>query len=302
MQKGNTALNELEKRASRHKKKQKGMSPFTTLDGDPKINADSFNDAMGTSSTASGTASGGCAESLEPMTVGEALETLNSINESSVNRFKHHIESENPIAIVSAYRSDKSKAENEANDRELRKFARMEEVEVASGSIKSLFGFVRTSGGYAESGVRGINEMSIALIADKGREQELLDFAIAVGERYEQDSILFIPSNGDAYYISTNDDDNNWVGKKGNKFNLGRKMSSDKSDIDKVGGFTQISRKKRNVSDNDLFVIGEDFNIDNDFSTNTSSISNKVCSNRLKSCIKRYGKFGVSKYLESFTD
>ena len=288
-------MNELEKRAKFNKKHDKGKGWFVNPDaGDVEKNVAMFNHASGADSTNSSDA---------PMSVGEALQALNDseIIESSVSRFKHHLEAGNPIAIVSAYRAEKSKEENEANDRELKKFARMEEVNVASGNVKSLFGFVRTAGGYAESGNKGINEMSIALITDKSREQELFDFAVAMGERYNQDSILFVPSDGDAYYVSTNDSDDNWVGKKGSKFYLGRKISSDKADIDSVGGFTQVNRKKRNINDADTFVIGEDIEYDDDFSINKSSISNKVCSNLFKKYIKDYGKSGVEKYLSKST-
>ncbi len=41
-------MDELRKRANKHKKKNKGQGWFTSLNGgDPKVNADSFNQSMG---------------------------------------------------------------------------------------------------------------------------------------------------------------------------------------------------------------------------------------------------------------
>lgn len=55
-------MNELEKRAKFHRKKQKGMSPFVKLNaGDPEINAQAFNHSMGSDVSADAC----CGESLE---------------------------------------------------------------------------------------------------------------------------------------------------------------------------------------------------------------------------------------------
>ena len=63
-------MNELKKRAKYHRKRQKGLSPFTTLSGDPKINATKFNSAMNTNNNSS----------VSAMSVGEALGVLKKID------------------------------------------------------------------------------------------------------------------------------------------------------------------------------------------------------------------------------
>lgn len=73
-------MNELEKRARKARKKQKGMSPFTTFSGDPEKNIDAFNHAMDTGSAPSSTP---CCGASEGLTVADALEELKKLDETS---------------------------------------------------------------------------------------------------------------------------------------------------------------------------------------------------------------------------
>ena len=76
-------MNELEKRAKFHRKKQKGISPFVKLNaGDPEINAQAFNHSMGSDVGADV----GCGESLEKenkmINIKEELNKLDLANEN----------------------------------------------------------------------------------------------------------------------------------------------------------------------------------------------------------------------------
>jgi hypothetical protein len=250
---------------------------------------------MGSDSTA---AMGENVENFEGIDVAEAFKKLNkldeqTLNEASLKRFETHLEKGNPMAILSADKGYRTKSQNKINEQELKHFARMAEIELAEGVfVKSKFGYMRAKGGYVEANDDGItkilkketNENSIILIADKSREKELFDFAIAMGERYDQESVLLIPSNGNAYYLSTNTDPKNWVGhgelyKK--KF-IGRNVYTDDEHILNAGGFTKIKK--------DDFVIAESFELNYDFSPNKESVSRRMGTQLFRNYLKKYGK------------
>ena len=102
--------NILKKRAEKHKKKQKGMSPFSSFNdnaGDETINTAIFNNAMGG-------ASGGACESLDTF---EAFQTLDNIdnantialNETSLSRLLQHTSDKNTFAIIGSQDKDTKK-------------------------------------------------------------------------------------------------------------------------------------------------------------------------------------------------
>jgi hypothetical protein len=230
--------------------------------------------------------------------MGEAFRTLNKLdeqklNEASLKRFETHLEKGNPMAILSADKGYRTKSQNKINEQELKHFARMAEIELAEGVfVKSKFGYMRAKGGYVEANDDGItkilkketNENSIILIADKSREKELFDFATAMGERYDQESVLLIPSNGNAYYLSTNTDPDNWVGggELYKKKPIGRNVYTDDEHILNAGGFTKIKK--------DDFVIAESFELNYDFSKNKESVSRRMGTQLFRNYLKKYGK------------
>ena len=230
--------------------------------------------------------------------MGEAFRTLNKLdeqklNEASLKRFETHLEKGNPMAILSADKGYRTKSQNKINEQELKRFARMAEIELAEGVfVKSMFGFMKTKGGYVEKSTDGIpkilkrevNENSIILIADKNREEDLFNFAIAMGERYDQESVLLIPSNGNAYYLSTNTDPKNWVGhgELYKKAPIGRNVYTDDEHILNAGGFTKIKK--------DDFVIAESFELNHDFSPNKESVSRRMGTQLFRNYLKKYGK------------
>ena len=121
------------------------------------------------------------------------------INEASLGRFWQHYTKGEPIAIVSAERQDKNvtKEENKDNTDLLRKFV-----------FDAKFGYVKCKGGYTETRADGSeehvdNENSTIIYCTKEREKELFKFAFYLGERFKQDSILFIDSDGNAAWHYT---------------------------------------------------------------------------------------------------
>lgn len=129
------------------------------------------------------------------------------LNEASLGRLKKHLMDKEPIAIISACRSDwdrknpRANAQmNNAKTQELRTFI-----------LGAGFGFNKTIGGYTEvlddgTEVEVKDEMSQVVYATPEREKELRTFAIGMGRRFKQDSILFVGCDGKAEWIFTRKD------------------------------------------------------------------------------------------------
>lgn len=153
------------------------------------------------------------------------------INESSLGRFYQHLTNpDNVIAVLTAYRNEKSKSENEKNNSFLKSFIK-----------KAKFGYVRMEGGYVETTdgkeVDVTDEISFAIFTTKDREQELYNFVTSMGKRFEQDSILFVDSDKKAFWVSTRADSS--VGPIGSKKTLG-----DFHAKGLAGYFSKIGKKK----------------------------------------------------------
>ena len=149
--------NELKKRAKKHSKKQKGLSPFSYLNpnaGDEMVNTAIFN--ASTSSTAGG--------------MGEEYK----ICETSTSRIYQHITDENKnFAIVSPYRSEYSERENRKRMTELKQ------------KVHQMgFGFIQMLSRWVEDG-EAFDEQSL-LIPNINKEE-----AIKLGKEYEQSSIIY---------------------------------------------------------------------------------------------------------------
>lgn len=110
-------------------------------------------------------------------------------NEASLSRVYSHTQKRN-IAIVSAERDQYTKAENAKRTNELKADIR-----------RNGFGFLTIKGIY-----QGTVEMSFMIIGpedkDKNRTKQ---FAVALGKKYSQDSVLVKqPDNDNAYVVGTN--------------------------------------------------------------------------------------------------
>lgn len=136
------------------------------------------------------------------------------LNEASLGRFFQHYTKGEPIAIVSAERQDEdiTKEMNKKNTDSLRRTV-----------FDAKFGYVKCKGGYTEIRADGSEEHidcenSTVIYCTKEREKELFKLAFYLGEKFNQDSILFVDSDGNAawYYTATRDKH-----KKGEKKPLG---------------------------------------------------------------------------------
>lgn len=143
------------------------------------------------------------------------------INEASLGRLKQHKDKGEPMAIISACRGDWNRKDPKDNA----KINKAKTAELRSFILGMGFGFNKAIGGYTEVDSEGKkveikDEMSSIVYATPDREKELRTFAIGMGKRFKQDSILFIGCDGNAEWIFTRPD--NFMGKPvASSFKLG---------------------------------------------------------------------------------
>jgi len=120
-------------------------------------------------------------------------------NEASLSRVHSHTQKRN-IAIVSAERDEYTKAENAKRTNELKADIR-----------RNGFGFITIKGRY-----QGKLEMSFMIVGSEGKDKDKTkQFAITLGKKYSQDSVLIKqPDNDNAYIVGTNTTGNPGMGKK----------------------------------------------------------------------------------------
>ncbi len=148
--------------------------------------------------------------------------------EASLGRFWQHYKEHKPMAFVSADRNERTKKENAAAYKDLKKWVQ-----------QSNFGYNRVKGGYVEEGGRTVDNENSVLIIGKGPEDEhrLYNFAVSLGKHFQQSSILFISSDGDAKWVATRDDC--WFGRTGETQKLGKFKTSNINDFySKLGNKT----------------------------------------------------------------
>lgn len=131
----------------------------------------------------------------------------NPVYEASLGRLRQHKENGEPIAIISACRSDW----NRKDPKENAKINKAKTNELRSFILGAGFGFNKAIGGYTEIDAEGNkieikDEMSCIVYATPEREKELRTFAIGMGKRFKQDSILFVGTDGKAAWIFTRPD------------------------------------------------------------------------------------------------
>lgn len=133
-------------------------------------------------------------------TFSEFLNENNILTEASLGRLVQHFNDGDCIAIVSAFRGERTKAENMKMTKALRTLV-----------LGSKFGFNKVIGGYSEKQEDGTvvnidDEHSTIIYAKPEREAELRKLAVALGKKYEQDSVLFVGSDRKAMWIFTRPD------------------------------------------------------------------------------------------------
>ena len=183
-------MNELEKMARKARKKQKGMSPFTTFGGDPEKNIDAFNH------TGSAPSSTPCCGASEGRSVADALEELNEINEgerflssnalrildeANLRRISKGHERDG-YAIISASREHRSEEENNKKTNELRQ------------KLKDAhYSYIMVYGGYKENGQSKASlEKSFVVFPYDISNNTLMDF-----NKFKDDMIKFCTDSDD---------------------------------------------------------------------------------------------------------
>ena len=151
------------------------------------------------------------------------------INEVSLSRLWQHYHEGDPMLFISAERAGMTAEErNRAYEK------------LQSEIAHALFGFVKIVGGYVEDkdGVKidRDNEKSCVVFGTKDTEKRLKNMGISLGSYFNQDSILWVDSSGNAEWIYTRDTNDH---KKGDVDKLGKFSTTN---IDKY--FTKIGKKK----------------------------------------------------------
>lgn len=132
--------------------------------------------------------------------------TMQILDEASLSRLYRHTLDRN-IGIITAFRGRYPVSENKARN------ARLQSEIRAAG-----FGFYRVDGhyieGYGSEVSKDVKEQAFLVIGDKGDDRgRLKGFLKKAGARYNQDSVLFKPFEGNAVLIGTQgkDEDGNAV-------------------------------------------------------------------------------------------
>lgn len=155
------------------------------------------------------------------------------INEASLSRLWQHFHKGDPMLFVSAERDGMSAEESNKVYEQLQ-----------TSIDHALFGFVKVKGGYYEDHdgemkvVKG--ERSCIVFGTQDTERRLLNLGIKLGKQFNQDSILWVNSDGKACWIFTNNTKKN---KEGDKIPLGDFHT------DQIGlYYTKIGKKKFSFS------------------------------------------------------
>ena len=153
------------------------------------------------------------------------LNKSKSILETSLYRMNQHVQKGDPFAIISACRSKVSPKKNKENTEELKRLA-----------LQNGFGYTSSIGGYVEEQIdktkKDVLEDSVIVFSNKEREKELLTFAMRMGIKYYQDSILFCDSKGNTYFKYTRDiEDPDYTWKKGEKKQFSHRIGDTEGSI-----------------------------------------------------------------------
>lgn len=162
------------------------------------------------------------------------------LSEASMARLLKHFQDGDIIAIISAFRGERDKAENMKLTKQLRSYV-----------LGAGFGYNKAIGGYSEMMDDGTvvdidDEHSTIIYGKPEREAELRKFVEGLGKKYQQDSVLFVGSDRKAKWIFTRKD--NFMNKP-----IGSTMELGKFHPRQIGTyFTKIGKK------NFSFVVNEE--------------------------------------------
>lgn len=134
----------------------------------------------------------------------EELRGVENINESSLGRLYQHI-GKDYIVFITSDRQALDVTENNKRRKELEKYIRL-----------AGFGYNKVVGNYVEEETGEPKKEKSFVVYGKD-EKEMLKMFKRLGEKYEQDSILFVDLEGNAYLLYT------YGSKKGTSDKLGKK-------------------------------------------------------------------------------
>lgn len=118
---------------------------------------------------------------------------MSNLTEASLSRVWQHVNSDRPIALLTAFRNEYSQEENVSRNKRL------------AATIKNLgYGFFFVDGAWIEN--QGtpdevhVSEDSLFVIGDPGTDEQFLADIVAQGAKYNQDAVLVKTTAGPKLY------------------------------------------------------------------------------------------------------
>ena len=122
------------------------------------------------------------------------------INETSYNRFAAH-SSNHDCGIITAFRGDKTVAENIRRNKQL--LQDIQSLRLRDGSSRPVFGVTKVKGEYQELDMPKASIENSFLVVNLLDHPDFKEKLKEWGRKYEQDSVYYIPAGGKPRYIWT---------------------------------------------------------------------------------------------------
>lgn len=139
-------------------------------------------------------------------------------NEATLGRLVQHVQNGDCLAFISAERDDVEKEVNVENTKALRNYASNLARSLKLGYFKAKGGYVELKDDGSKKNVDGEN--SIIIFAPSDQFEIVKEFAISMGIKFKQDSVMLVDPTGIAKWIATRPDSSvgSQVGKKAFSF------------------------------------------------------------------------------------
>lgn len=154
------------------------------------------------------------------------------LSEASLGRLWQHFTRGEPMVIISADRSERTKSENKSCFEKLKQNIRL-----------AKFGYVKVKGGYTETDAEGNkhdvdDENSCVIFGTPETEKRLFVLGLRLGKAYNQECFLWVGNDNIAYWVYTiNDDVRN--------IRIGEKVRLGEFHTKKIGQyFSKIGKKQ----------------------------------------------------------
>lgn len=125
-------------------------------------------------------------------------------NEATLGRLVQHVQNGDCLAFVSAERDDVEKEVNVENTKALRNYASNLARSLKLGYFKAKGGYVELKDDGSKKNVDGEN--SIIIFAPSDQFEIVKEFAISMGIKFKQDSVMLVDPTGIAKWIATRPD------------------------------------------------------------------------------------------------